>query len=361
LTRSPLARAGSWLLRSGIQELSGGFARFYRSEHEKNLPVSTEISGYAASALVFLYRNTKDAAYLDAARRTADFLVNQAWDESLQIFPYEHPSPSPDSSHLAYFFDSGIIILGLLAVWRETNEDRLLEIAVAAARGMNAFQANRDYHPIITLPRKKALARTARWSTSPGCYQTKSALAWWELAAITGEEKLKQNYLDLIESGRHTCRGFLAGGGTEKRDRIKIMDRLHAYCYFLEALSPLLGQADCVNTYREVMGETARYLRELAPQFARSDVYAQLLRARVRASHVIPLDPIAAAEEASALAVFQAESDDPRIDGGYYFGKRAGAMSPHVNPVSTTFAIQSLEMWRAFQAGESEACLQSPI
>jgi hypothetical protein len=361
LTRSPLARAGDWFLRSGIQELSGGFARFYRSEHEKNLPVSTEISGYAASALVFLYRTTKDSEYLDAARRTADFLVNRAWDESLQIFPYEHPSPSPDSSHLAYFFDSGIIILGLLAVWRETKEDRLLEMAVSAARGMSAFRTGRDYHPILTLPRKKALARTVRWSTSPGCYQTKSARAWWEVAAITGDEKLKQDYLDLIESGRHTCRGFLAGVGTEKKDRIKIMDRLHAYCYFLEALSPLLGEADCVNTYREAMAETARYLRELAPQFARSDVYAQLLRARVRASHVIPLDPIAAAEEASALAVFQAESDDPRIDGGYYFGKRAGAMSPHVNPVSTTFAIQSLEMWRAFQAGESEACLQSPI
>jgi hypothetical protein len=29
-------------------------------------------------------------------------------------------------------------------------------------------------------------------------------------------------------------------------------------------------------------------------------------------------------------------------------------MSPHVNPVSTTFAIQALEMWRAFEAGESE-------
>lgn len=139
------------------------------------------------------------------------------------------------------------------------------------------------------------------------------------------------------------------------------MDRLHAYCYFLEALSPLLDRPECVKTYHEVMAETARWLRELAPHFVRSDVYAQLLRARVRASHVIPLDLIAAAEEASALAVFQAKSDDPRIDGGYYFGKRAGAMSPHVNPVSTTFAIQALEMWRAFQAGDSDACLQSPI
>jgi hypothetical protein len=52
-------------------------------------------------------------------------------------------------------------------------------------------------------------------------------------------------------------------------------------------------------------------LRELAPDFVRSDVYAQILRARVRASHVIPLDVNAAREEAAALVGFQADSDDP--------------------------------------------------
>jgi hypothetical protein len=223
---------------------------------------------------------------------------------------------------------------------------------------MSAFRSGcGDYHPILTLPDKEPLPRASQWSTAPGCYQAKSALAWWELSAITGDEKLKRDYLDLIGSGTDTCRGFLAGAD----ERLKIMDRLHAYCYFLEGLSPLLDRADCVKTYGAVLDEAARFLRELAPEFARSDVYAQILRARVRASHVIPLDTIAASEEAAALAGYQAESADPRIDGGFLFGKRSGVLSPHVNPVSTTFAIQALEMWRAFNAGESEACLQSPI
>lgn len=358
-----MARAGHWFLHSGIQEPCGGFARFYRSEIQKNLPVSTEISGYAASALVFLYRTTREEKYLDAARRTAAFLADQVWDEALQIFPYEHPSSTEDSPHLAYFFDCGIIVRGLLAVWRETGDERLLAVAVKAARGMSAFWNGRDYHPILSLPDKKALPRTARWSTSPGCYQTKSALAWWEIASITGDEKLKRDYLDLIESGIHTCRGFLAGAD----ERFKVMDRLHAYCYFLEALSPLLdlcpnqNRADCVKTYSHVLVEAARRRQELAADFVRSDVYAQILRARLRASHVIPVDTAAAREEAAALATFQAESDDRRLNGGFVFGKRAGVMSPHVNPVSTAFAIQALEMWRAFEAGESETCLQSPI
>jgi hypothetical protein len=346
-----LARAGHWFLHSGIQEPSGGFARFYRSEIQKNMPVSTEISGYAASALVFLYRTTHEEKYLDAARGTAGFLVEQAWDEALQIFPYEHPSPTSDSRHLAYFFDCGIIVRGLLAVWREAHDERLLDVAVRAAHGMSAFRSGRDYHPILTLPDKVPLPRTAQWSTAPGCYQIKSALAWWEVAAITGDEKLKRDYLDLIEAGIRSCCGFLAGAN----ERLKVMDRLHALLYFLEALSPLLDRADCVTTYARVLEEAARHRRELESEFVRSDVYAQTLRARIRASHVIPVDTAAAREEAAALVEFQGES------GGFLFGRRAGVVSPHVNPVSTAFAIQALEMWRAFEAGESETCLQSPI
>ena len=315
------------------------------------MPVSTEISGYAASALMFLYRTTGEKKYLDGARRTADFLVERAWDDALQIFPYEHPSPTPESRHLAYFFDCGIIIRGLLAVWRETHDDRLLDAAVRAAHGMSGFWSGRDYHPILTLPDKEPLARDARWSASPGCYQAKSALAWWEVAAITGDEKLKRDYLDMIEAGIHSCGGFLAGAD----DRLKVMDRLHALLYFVEALSPLLDRSDCVETYRDVLEEAALRRRQLESEFARSDVYAQTLRARIRASHVIPVDIVAAREEAAALETFQAES------GGFFFGLRAGVVSPHVNPVSTAFAIQALEMWRAFEAGESETCLQSPI
>jgi hypothetical protein len=357
LSAYSLARAGRWFLHSGIQEPSGGFSRYYRSEIQKNLPVSTEISAYAAKALLFLYRTTGEREYLEAARNTISFLINQAWDRTLHLFPYEHPSPTAESRALTYFFDSGIIIRGLVAYWQVEKDDRILDLATAAAHGMSAFWSGRDYHPILTLPGQKPLARNAQWSSSPGCYQGKSALAWWELAAITGDEKLKRQYLDLIESGMHTCRGFLAGAD----ERLKVMDRLHAYSYFLEALSPLLDRADVVTTYRFVLDEAAQKLRELAPEFCRSDVYAQILRARVRASHVIPVDTAAASAEAAALVDFQVESEDPRFHGGFLFGRRGGEASPHVNPVSTTFAIQALEMWRAFQAGDAEACLQPPI
>ncbi|MGD1070652.1 MAG: hypothetical protein ABSB15_10975 [Bryobacteraceae bacterium] len=348
-----LSRAGRWFLHSGIQEASGGVARFYFAEFHKNKPVSTEITGYAASALVFLYSTTGEECYLDGARRMVNFLCEHAWDAGLQTFPFEHPCSST-----AYFFDSGIIVRALLAVWRVTRDYRLLETAIAASRGMiDDFHSGSDYHPILQLPAKKPAARTATWSQAPGCYQVKAALAWWELAEITGEQPFREAWEEILEVGLHTHRDFLPGTA----DHLRVMDRLHAYTYFLEAMWQVLDRPACVEAYRYGLETVSCYLREIAPQFARSDVYAQLLRARIYGAKVIPVDRAAAAEEAEALEEFQVVSEDRRIDGAWLFGRRDGKTVLHANPVSTAFAIQALEVWRAFEAGETDPCRQPPI
>ena len=66
---------------------------------------------------------------------------------------------------------------------------------------------------------------------------------------------------------------------------------------------------------------------------------------------VAPIDCEAARFEAEMLQQFQAASDDPRIDGGFYFGRNGTALLPYVSPVSSAFAIQALELWRARASG----------
>ena len=92
---------------------------------------------------------------------------------------------------------------------------------------------------------------------------------------------------------------------------------------------------------RSGVDRAARLLREIAPSFARSDVYAQVLRARLLgdAHGVLPLDETAAAHEAEQAASFQIES------GGFLFGRKEGQPLPFVNPVSTAFCVQALAMW----------------
>jgi len=68
---SMLHRSGGWFLQSGIQEPGGGVARYYRADLGKNARVSTEITGYVVSALLYLAERTGDSSYTQAAVRAA--------------------------------------------------------------------------------------------------------------------------------------------------------------------------------------------------------------------------------------------------------------------------------------------------
>jgi hypothetical protein len=340
-----LERAGAWFLRSGIQEEDGGVARYYRSDLGKNARVSTEITGYAVSALVDFYRRTAKQEYLDAALKAARFLTQSAWNAKLGTFPFEYASNGERPPEFAYFFDSGIIVRGLLRAWRVVRDQELLDAAVNAGRGMLAdFEGDGATHPILALPEKRPLPyEAAKWSASPGCYQLKSALAWFELAEETGEQAFQEAYDCAVRRALESEKTFFPGSA----DRSKIMDRLHAYLYFLEGLLPVARRPECASVYAAGIDRAADYLHDIAPEFARSDVYAQLLRARLfgESAGILSIDATAAANEARETARFQLRSDDARIDGGFCFGSKAGAMLPFVNPVSTAFCVQALALW----------------
>jgi len=115
------------------------------------------------------------------------------------------------------------------------------------------------------------------------------------------------------------------------------MDRLHAYLYFLEGLMPVLVGRQRAPKLAARWPWPAHppgvgLLHDIEPEFARADVYAQLLRIRILAdaAGVVPLDREAAAREARSLANPGCFAD-PRIDGGYWFGRRNGAWVLHVN------------------------------
>jgi hypothetical protein len=332
--------AGAWLLDSGIQEIGGGVARYYRLDLERNNPVSTEITGYAISAFIYLHSITGDSRYLDRAIRGANFLA-QAWTAGSMPFEMDPPG-------FTYFFDCGIIVRGLLAAWRATGDATHLELAAAVGRSMATdFAAGSDFHPILALPGKCPTPRDPlRWSQSPGCYQLKSALAWVELADATGDRSLCEPYEHLLSHSLSSYGGFLPG----HPERIKVMDRLHPFLYFLEGLLPRANQPCCAAALCDGIRRTAEYLRDI--------VYAQLLRVRLLADRAgaVPLDRDAASWEAARLAGFQAASSDRRVNGGFYFGRSGGSMQgtawlPYVNPVSTAFALQALAIWDGADPG----------
>jgi hypothetical protein len=349
-----LERAGRWFLDSGIQQENGGVARYYRSDLRKNALVSTEITGYAASFLLYLYELTGSAGYLNAGLRAARFLVHTAWDATLDVFPFEHSSNGAAPNPLSYFFDSGIIVRALLSAWRATGEGEFLDTAHRAGRGMLLhFRGPTAIHPILTLPQRQPREYEKRWSASPGCYQLKAAMAWHDLYEAAGDEQMLAGYEAALEAALASHHEFLR----DEPDSVKVMDRLHAYGYFLEGLLPRATDPACAPALVSGIDCMASHAFEIAPSFARSDVFAQLLRIRLFASElgVAPLDESAASREAGAVAAFQFESDDARIGGGFGFGTRCGEMMPFVNPVSTAFCVQALLLWDQYQGHRLEA------
>jgi len=326
-------------------------ARYYRADLRRNHAVSTEITGYAASAFVYLHSVTQDERYLQRAVAAARFLTRTAWDRASRTMPFEIAP-----SQFTYFFDCGIVVRGLLSAWRATGELEFLDVAVALGQSLAAdFAWERGgFHPILSLPGKRPVeSDPLRWSRTNGCYQLKSAMAWCDLFQATGDAAFLPPYERVLEQSLDTWTGFLPGDA----DRLKVMDRLHAFCYFLEGLLPRAEDARCAAAIRDGIGRVGHLLREIAPEFERSDVYAQLLRMRLYADWlgVMPLDCEAALCEAAALATFQAEDGDPRTAGGFYFGRKAAARLPYVNPVSAAFACQALELWRSRASGGAQA------
>ena len=139
--------------------------------------MSTEITGYFINVLVYMRELTGDPAYLEAARKAGRFLTRVAWDKELRTFPFEFAGVNRHKAP-AFFFDCGIIIRGLLSVWRSTGEAEFLETATICGDSMaEDFLGSQNIHPALSLPGKKPQPYEPRWSRSPGCYQLKSALA----------------------------------------------------------------------------------------------------------------------------------------------------------------------------------------
>jgi hypothetical protein len=325
-------------LTSGIQEVNGGVARYRRASDGTNLAVSNEITGYAASSFIYFHKRTGDATYLVAGERAAQFLTDVAWDASANAFPFE------PGSNLSYFFDTGIIARGLRAAERATGNAAFGKRAKDAALSLGFdFLGEGRFYPVITLPEKEPLPEEPRWSRQPGCYQLKSALIWRDL----GDEHAARMFDVALAMALATHESFLDVEGTD------VMDRLHAYCYFLEALLAATEHAEVRVALGEGIAKAGPLLRQVAPQFERSDVSAQLLRVRLIASHmdVVPLDGSAAEEEAARVNSFHASEGDPTVAGCFWFGRKQGQTLPFANPVSTAFCAQALALWDDHRQG----------
>ena len=340
-----------WLKNSGIQTESGGVSRFYDADQRRYRPVSTEFTAYfIRTLLASVEEGEKPPAQ---ALTAAQFLMEQAFDVSTDLFPYEMPNGEGSSRPAARFLGCGIVIRALLDLWRATGEVPYREYAESCGLAMHSRMATVDggFFPLYDLVGQQPEFGSGSWTVESGVHQLKAGLAFLELADATG-------LLDFASDAdrlRKWCftrhEGFLPGDG----DVEETMSRLHGYCCFLEGLLPMASlDAESARVLQFGILHVENLIDEIGEHFLRCDVVAQLLRLRLYADNmgVMELDQQRAEEEAVALAQFQIQSLDPKADGGFASARRANALVPHVHPASTAFALQALQIWGHIEDGK---------
>lgn len=332
-----------WLLSSGIQQPSGGVARYYRADTRSYRDVSTELTGYFLSAVV---RQGPESALPHQALHAGRFLIGEGFDRHSELFPFELSASPGGGPRLAYFFDCGIIIRGLARLWERTNEPDFLDAAERCGLALTSRMKRVDgsFFPLFNLNTGEPFEGADRWSLRSGVYQLKVALALRELHVITGLGEFDACLGDLKRWCLERHEAFLPGH--ESPDGV--MDRMHAYCYFLEGLLPSAGlESESNRALRFGILKLENLVREIGPGFLRSDVVAQLLRLRLFADKlgVMELDYRQAEDEAAVVRAFQQAQADPATQGGFAFARRCGGLVPHINPASTIFCLQALDMW----------------
>jgi hypothetical protein len=338
-----IAQALHWLLNSGIQERDGGVARYVRSDTGVYAQVSAEITGYFLSSLLFFKGGGSEQT-----RSAARYLCDTAWNVEHQVLLFEKATSERPAS--GYFFDCGIAGLSLLEMFRNTGESEFLSRAIDIGNSMERdFRTPRGcFAAVVTLPSKALSPDEDWWSRKPGCYQLKSAVLWRRILEHKSEPNFFGLYDKVLGWALADSGSFLSHGGAEH-----IMDRLHAYLYFLEGLLPVVTADKYAEEIRNGIALAASHLKAAARQFVRSDVQAQMLRLRLLSFSLggVPFDHDALAEDVKQLLRFQVMSPNPRLHGAFVFGRELGQMSPYANPVSTIFAAQALSLWLDFQIG----------
>jgi hypothetical protein len=170
------------------------------------------------------------------------------------------------------------------------------------------------------------------------------------LSDATGNREFNTSTELMLSWCLKTHEGFVRGDDNPEN----VMGQLHAYCYFLEGLLPVASEdMKASNALHRGVLEVENRMREVASNYQRCDVLAQLLRLRLYADRIgiMELDSGEAEKEALLIEQFQHQSTDPKVDGGFAFARHNGQLTPHVNPATTAVAMQALAMWEQAEDG----------
>jgi hypothetical protein len=343
-----------WLIGSGIQSAQGGFYAWRDMEDDSHSYLYSEITGYAITALCFLYAVTKEKVFVNNAGRAAQWIMQDALDGSGGVLTRKYAKDAVEHYSFErgniYSFDCGMVAFGMLKLYKATSDPAYLDCAEKIIKFLNGRMLRPDglYYPVFDTKKGLPVENTVKWSTQSGSFHSKLALCLCELAGIKKDSSYNAAAKRLIEASVKT----FDKAGRFVTNTADDTSHLHPYCYTLEGMlyysyrTGDTGYADTVeDAFKWIAGLQADN-GALPTQvsgagksgivYQRADIQAQVLRL----SYFIGSGLY---RERLIERLLELQNVSEGLKGAFLFGTdKDGSFKKHGNAWCSMFALQAL-------------------
>ena len=189
-----------WLLNSEIRIKSGkdkGALFGWKNLNPVSFPfIYSEIRGYSITCFSWIYSQLSNTNALQAAKGASEWIIKNLGTYML-VARASGADKSDQISNYYYAFDNGMIMIGLLNLYKITRDPNLLELSANMGKALierffdgSKLTARLDelYSPII----ENKNGGIVKWSTISGSYHSKLSIGLLELSRLTRNVKFKQ-------------------------------------------------------------------------------------------------------------------------------------------------------------------------
>ena len=350
-------KAKNWLLNSNVQQKNGehigAFNSWYDNEQKNFTFAYPEITGYALTLLTYLYSLEKNPIYLQKAKQAAEWIIKKVVDQDggcFSCFPYL--SSFNKNQGIKYVFDSGMILNGIVNLYREVPDNRYLNSSIKIAEWLQDMQQkDGSFIPFIDKDGIKK-QKLETWSTQSGSYLSKVSIGLLNLYDITRNNEIK----NMATKSLNNALSFQKSDGRFKTYNNYNSSNFHPHCYSAEAMltaglfleiKDYLNSATNATKYilenLSLDDEVPRHYMENKFNYnERSDIIAQVLRLAVLLKYLGLLESSKEIQKIyNRLLLYQEKTNGH--EGSFVFGKRSdGSIANNANSWCTMFALQAL-------------------
>lgn len=243
-----------WLLHSGIRIRNGrdkGAMYGWKNLNPPSYPfIYNEITGYAITSFLYIYSELGEPVALQAAKDSANWIVkNVRSSSSSYLLPAgsietHNFNQKGDLSNQIYAFDNGMVIIGLLNLYKIIHDANLLKYAEKMAKSLieRFFDGSkliavldRLYRPTTSIANLNdgGSRDDIKWSTISGAYHCKLSLALLDLSLLTKNDLYSKVSDSLCEFAQKLQK---ADGRIISNPNLETVIYLHPHLYACEGL-----------------------------------------------------------------------------------------------------------------------------